>query len=231
MFLTLDPLYYIMVGPALLLSIFASIKVKSTFKKYSKVGTASGLSGAQAAMRILRSGGINDVEIEPTRGFLSDNYDPSKKMLKLSPDVFSGKSVASVGVAAHEAGHALQHASGYIPLKLRSTLVPVASIGSNLAWPILIIGFIFSSLSLIKVGIVFFGAAVAFQIITLPVEFNASRRAIAALSSSGVLMTEEVSGARRVLSAAAMTYVAAAAAAVLQLLYFLLRAGVLGGDD
>ena len=147
MFLTLDPLYYIMVGPALLLSIFASIKVKSTFKKYSKVGTASGLSGAQAAMRILRGGGINDVEIEPTRGFLSDHYDPSKKMLRLSPDVFSGKSVASVGVAAHEAGHAMQHASGYIPLKLRSTLVPVASIGSKLAWPILIIGFIFSSLS------------------------------------------------------------------------------------
>ncbi|MBN1881741.1 MAG: zinc metallopeptidase [Deltaproteobacteria bacterium] len=222
MLLTLDPLYYILVGPALLLSIFASMKVKRTFKKFSKVATASGMTGAQAAQRMLATSGVHDVQIEAVSGFLSDHYDPSKKVLRLSPDVFSGKSVASVGVAAHEAGHALQDAGGYAPLKLRTAIVPVASIGSSLAWPLLIFGFILSSLALIKVGIIFFGAAVAFQIITLPVEFNASRRAVAALSSSGMLMEQEVDGARTVLRAAAMTYVAAAATAILQLLYFLL---------
>lgn len=231
MLLTLDPVYYMIVGPAFLLSIYATFKVKSTFKRFSKVGTTSGLSGAQAAQRMLNSQGVYDVDIEATKGFLSDHYDPSKKVLRLSSDVYSGRSVSSIGVAAHEAGHALQDATGYMPLKLRSAMVPIASIGSKLAFPILIIGVILSSLAMIKVGIVFFSAMVAFQLVTLPVEINASSRAIKALSSSGMLMEEEVTGARKVLNAAALTYVAAAAAAILQLVYFLMRAGLLGGDD
>jgi Zn-dependent membrane protease YugP len=224
MFLSLDPIYYLFVGPALLLSLYASVKVKSSFRKFSKVGTRSGLTGAQAAQRILQEGGITDVSIEASRGFLSDHYDPGNKTLRLSPDVYSGRSIASMGVAAHEAGHAFQHSSGYVPLKLRSMIVPVASIGTNLAWPLLIFGFILSLSPLVKIGIIFFGAAVAFQIITLPVEFNASRRALAALSSSAILTTEEVSGAKKVLSAAALTYIAAALTALLQLIYFIMRA-------
>ncbi len=232
-----DPVYFIFVGPALLLSMYASFKVKSAFKKYSKVATSSGLTGAQAAANMLKSEGVTNVEIEPTKGFLSDHYDPRTKTLRLSPDVYSGRSVASVGVAAHEAGHALQDAGGYAPLKLRSAIVPAASIGSKLAWPLLIIGGIIMytgsvfGLVMVKIGIIFFSLAVAFQLVTLPVEFNASKRALNALSSSGMLMEEEVSGARKVLNAAALTYVAAAATAVLQLLYFLLRFGLLGGRD
>ncbi len=232
-----DPVYFIFVGPALLLSMYASFKVKSAFRKYSKVATASGLTGAQTAANMLRSEGVTDVEIEPTKGFLSDHYDPRSKTLRLSPDVYSGHSVASVGVAAHEAGHALQDAGGYAPLKLRSIIVPAASLGSKLAWPLLIIGGIIMytgsifGLVMVKIGIIFFSVAVAFQLVTLPVEFNASKRALRALSASGMLMEKEVSGARKVLNAAALTYVAAAATAVLQLLYFLFRFGLLGGRD
>ena len=171
------------------------------------------------------------MDIELTRGFLSDHYDPRSRVLRLSESVYAGDSIASVGVAAHEAGHAIQHAHGYAPLKLRSALVPVSSLGSNLAWPLLIIGFIFMAQSLILAGIIFFSLAVLFQIVTLPVEFNASSRALQALPASGILSDSEVAGARKVLTAAALTYVAAATAAVLQLVYFLLRAGVLGNDD
>ncbi|HNU74561.1 MAG TPA: zinc metallopeptidase [Deltaproteobacteria bacterium] len=226
-----DPLYIIMILPALLLSIYAQFKVKSTYSRFSKVSTYRGITGAQAAREILRSAGVHDVDIELTRGFLSDHYDPRSRVLRLSESVYAGDSIASVGVAAHEAGHAIQHAHGYAPLKLRSALVPVSSLGSNLAWPLLIIGFIFMAQSLILAGIVFFSLAVLFQIVTLPVEFNASSRALQALPASGILSDSEVAGARKVLTAAALTYVAAATAAVLQLVYFLLRAGVLGNDD
>jgi Zn-dependent membrane protease YugP len=219
-----DPLYLVLLAPAFIFSLFASFWVKSAFRKYSKVGTASGLSGAQAAARILQTGGIHDVQIEATRGFLSDHYDPSKRVLRLSPEVYQGRSVSSIGVAAHEAGHALQHASGYVPLRLRTAIVPLASIGSNLAWFLLIGGILLGLAGLIKVGIVLFSAVVAFQVVTLPVEINASRRALAAISSSGILMADERAGARRVLTAAAMTYVAAAATAILTLIYFILRA-------
>ena len=205
--------------------------MKRAYGRFSKVQSARGVSGAQAADMILRAEGIADVAIEQTRGFLSDHYDPRSKVLRLSPDVFGGRSLASVGVAAHEAGHAIQHARGYAPLRLRSALVPVSTLGSNLAWPLLIIGFIFMSRTMISAGILFFSLAVLFQLVTLPVEFNASSRALEALPASGILTTTEVAGARAVLSAAALTYVAAAAAAILQLLYFLLRAGFLGGDD
>ena len=226
-----DPLYIIMILPALLLSIYAQFKVKSTYSRFSKVSTYRGITGAQAAREILRSAGVHGVDIELTRGFLSDHYDPRSRVLRLSESVYAGDSIASVGVAAHEAGHAIQHAHGYAPLKLRSALVPVSSLGSNLAWPLLIIGFIFMAQSLLLAGIGFFSLAVLFQIVTLPVEFNASSRALQALPASGILSDSEVAGARKVLTAAALTYVAAATAAVLQLVYFLLRAGVLGNDD
>ncbi len=226
-----DPLYLIMIIPAVLLSVFAQIKVKSTYAKFSKVSTFRGVTGARAAHEILRAAGVNDVDIELTGGFLSDHYDPRFRVLRLSESVYSGNSVASVGVAAHEAGHAIQHAQGYAPLKIRSALVPVSSLGSNLAWPLLMIGFIFMSQSLILAGIIFFSLAVLFQVVTLPVEFNASSRALMALPAAGILSESEVKGARKVLSAAALTYVAAATAAVLQLLYFLMRAGLLGRDE
>lgn len=226
-----DPLYIIMIVPAFLLSLFAQFRVKSTYSRYSKVATSRGVTGAQAARRILDAEGITDVSIEMARGFLSDHYDPRSRVLRLSEGVYAGDSLASVGVAAHEAGHAIQHARGYAPLQLRSALVPISSLGSNLAWPLLIIGFIFMAKSFILAGILFFTFAVLFQIVTLPVEFNASSRALQALPATGILSDTEVQGARKVLSAAALTYVAAAAMAVVQLLYFLLRSGFLGNSD
>jgi len=226
-----DPVYFIMIAPAFLLSLYAQFKVKSSYSKYSKVSTSRGITGAKAAYEILRSEGITDVDIELSRGFLSDHYDPTKKVLRLSEAVYHGDSLASVGVAAHEVGHAIQHARGYMPLQLRSALVPISSVGSNLAWPLLIIGFILSVKSLLLAGIIFFTLAVIFQLITLPVEFNASSRALQALPATGILFGEEVVGAKKVLSAAALTYVAAAVSAVMQLLYFVMRAGLLGGDE
>jgi len=219
-----DPIYLLIMAPAFIFSLATSFWVKSAFRKYSKVATASGLTGAQAAARVLRSGGVNDVQIEATRGFLSDHYDPSKKVLRLSPDVYQGRSIASIGVAAHEAGHAIQDAAGYVPMRLRTAIVPIASVGSNVSWWLLIGGAILGMAGLIKIGAILFTAVVAFQIVTLPVEINASRRALAAISSSGILIAEEKTGARKVLTAAAMTYVAAAATAILTLVYFLLRA-------
>jgi len=228
----IDPLYLIMMGPMLLLAIYAQIRVKSAYAQYSRVGTSRGLTGAEAAHRILRDAGVNDVEVEVTEGWLSDHYDPRSRVLRLSPNVFSGRSVASVGIAAHEAGHAIQHAEGYVPMALRSFIVPVASVGSNLAVPLIFIGFIFGLLGLVKAGIVLFSVMVLFQIVTLPVEFNASKRAKLALADSGIVTNEqEAHGVRAVLNAAAMTYVAAALTVLMQLLYFALRAGLLGGRD
>ncbi len=226
-----DPLYLLIVGPALLLSIWAQIKVKSTFARYSRVATHSNINGAETAARILQSFGIGNVDVQQTQGFLSDHYDPRKRVLRLSPDVFQGKSIASLGVAAHEAGHALQHAQNYFPLQVRSALVPVTQFGSWLAWPLLLIGFLLQSQQLLLAGIILFSAAVLFQLVTLPVEFDASRRAVAILGSQGILSGPELDGTRKVLSAAALTYIAAAAAAVLQLIYFLMRAGFLGSRD
>ncbi len=226
-----DPLYLLLMAPAFLISLGAQIWVKSAFSKYSKIDSTSGYSGAQAAYNILRRNGIDDVDIEETSGFLSDHYDPRTKTLRLSPNVYRSTSLAALGIAAHETGHALQHAHGYVPLQLRSLLVPVTSVGSNLAWPLLIIGFILHSAMLVQVGIIFFAGVVLFQLVTLPVEFNASSRALSALQKSGLVTEYEISGSREVLTAAAMTYVAAAAAAIMQLIYFLIRAGILGGRD
>jgi Zn-dependent membrane protease YugP len=214
--------------PGLLLSLWASFKVKSTFNHYSQVRPRSGLSGAEAARELLRMHGVHDVRVEQTPGFLSDHYDPGAKVLRLSPDVYDGRSLASLGVAAHEAGHALQHASGYRPLAFRSLVVKPAMFGSNIGMYAVMAGFALKASGMIWVGIILFSAFVLFTLVTLPVEFNASSRAVAVLERSGMITSGEVVGTRKVLNAAALTYVAAAIGAVLQLLYFLSRAGFFG---
>ena len=223
-----DPTYMLIVISALI-SLFAQFLVNSRFSKYSRVRSRSGMTGAQAAERILQSQGIYDVAIQRVSGKLTDHYDPRNKTLNLSDAVYASTSVAAVGVAAHECGHAIQHARGYAPLSFRSALVPVANIGSQLSWLFIILGIFFGgSHTLIMVGILMFSAAVLFQLVTLPVEFNASGRALKLLSETGILQKDGVSDTRKVLSAAALTYVAAATTAVLQLLR-LLR--LFGGND
>ena len=223
-----DPTYMLIIISALI-SLFAQFLVNSRFSKYSRVRSRSGMTGAQAAERILQSQGIYDVAIQRVSGKLTDHYDPRNKTLNLSDAVYASTSVAAVGVAAHECGHALQHARGYAPLSFRSALVPVANIGSQLSWLFIILGIFFGgSHTLIMIGILMFSAAVLVQLVTLPVEFNASGRALKLLSETGILQKDEVSDTRKVLSAAALTYVAAAATAVLQLLR-LLR--LFGGND
>ena len=223
-----DPTYMLIILSALI-SLFAQFLVNSRFSKYSRVRSRSGMTGAQAAERILQSQGIYDVAIQRVSGKLTDHYDPRNKTLNLSDAVYASTSVAAVGVAAHECGHAIQHARGYAPLSFRSALVPVANIGSQLSWLFIILGIFFGgSHTLIMIGILMFSAAVLFQLVTLPVEFNASGRALKLLSETGILQKDEVSDTRKVLSAAALTYVAAATTAVLQLLR-LLR--LFGGND
>lgn len=214
----LDPTY-ILVILGLVLCMVASLLVQSTYKKYGKIRAMSGLTGAQVAERILRANGINDVSIEQIGGNLTDHYDPRKKVLRLSEGVYNSNSVAAIGVAAHECGHAVQHHTGYVPLHLRSVMVPLTNIGSRLAFPCILLGIIISSFRiLIPVGIVLFGLTVLFALITLPVEFNASRRAITTLGEQNILYDDEIKGAKKVLTAAAMTYVASAISAILQLL-------------
>lgn len=230
-FMSLDPLYWLLIGPAMLLGVWAQASIKSAYAKYSRVGTRSGLTGAEAAAAMLRRENIHDVSIELGQGWLSDHYDPRAKTLRLSPEVYGGRSVASVGIAAHEAGHAVQHARGYAALHLRSAIVPMAQFGSWLAMPMLFGGFLLGSLGMVKIGIVCFAALVVFQLVTLPVEFDASARAKRALATGGVVDDDELRGVSAVLGAAAWTYVAATIAAVAQLLYFLVRSGLLGGRD
>ncbi|MCI8428194.1 MAG: zinc metallopeptidase [Lachnospira sp.] len=217
---------YILILIAAVISIIAQIRVNTTFKKYSHVASASGITGAQAADRILKSQGIYDVTIRQVAGNLTDHYDPRNKTLNLSNSVYNVNSVAAVGVAAHECGHAIQHAKGYAPLGLRSALVPVANLGSKLSWLFILAGMLFSfNHTLIVTGIIMFSLAVLFQLVTLPVEFNASSRALQLLESNGILYQNEVSMTRKVLSAAALTYVAAAASAILQLIRLILLFG------
>ncbi len=225
-----DPLYIFMMIPVFIISIIAQMWVKSAYAKYSRIPNRNRVTGAEAAQIIARRMGLQ-INVELTSGLLSDHYDPRTRTLRLSPHVYNGYSIAAVGIAAHEAGHAIQHAHGYAPLQLRNALVPVTMLGSNLAWPLIFVGFIFHWLALIKVGILFFTAVVVFQLITLPVEFNASRRALKVLHDTNILTKHELPGAREVLTAAALTYVAAATAAILQLLYFLIRAGLIGGHE
>ncbi len=224
-----DPVYFLFVGPALLLSFWASMKVKSNFKRYSRVGTSRGFTGAEAATEILRREGISDVKIVSTRGMLSDHYNPVTKTLALSEEVYGSRSVAAVGVAAHEVGHAIQHARGYAPLWLRSFLVPTAKIGSSVGYIMMFLGLIIASQGLVLLGAAFFSMVFLFQVVTLPVEFNASSRAKAILVDQGIINQSEKVGIDKVLNAAAMTYVAAAISTLMTLLYFLLRAGLLGG--
>jgi Zn-dependent membrane protease YugP len=222
--------YMLVMIPGLLLSAWASYRVKSTFHHYSQVRARSGLSGAEAAREVLRLNGLAGVQVEPIEGFLSDHYDPSARVLRLSPDVYQGRSLAALGVAAHEAGHALQHAADYKPLAFRSLVVKPAMFGTNIGLYAVLGGLALHVTGLVYVGIALFSAFVLFTLITLPVEFDASQRAIAVLGQSGMLTAQELEPTRKVLSAAALTYVAGAIGAVLQLLYLLWRAGLLGGQ-
>ena len=233
-----DPLYIAMIAPPFLLSLYATWKVKHSFSKFSKRPTVGGKTGAQIAREILDRNGLSNVSVEITRGLLSDHYDPGKKAVRLSAEVFNGQNIAAIGVAAHETGHAIQHKQAYKPLVLRNMMVPVASIGSNFSWIIIMAGFVLQGMehffslgtNLIYAGIILFGTIVLFQLITLPVEFDASNRAKQILYSQGLVNSNELAGVNKVLSAAAMTYVAAAASSIMTLLYFLIRAGLLGGN-
>ncbi|MGI6555501.1 MAG: zinc metallopeptidase [Bacillota bacterium] len=225
-----DPTYFILI-PGLIFALYAQSKVKGTFARYSRVASSSGMTGADVAERLLRSRGITDVRIERIGDTLGDHYDPRKKVLRLSPEVYGSTSLAALGVAAHETGHAIQHRVGYFPLQLRSSLVPVANFGSTIAFPLLIIGILLASESLITFGIYAFGAVVLFQLVTLPVEFDASSRAIALLEGNGFLSRQEAVHTKKVLNAAALTYIAGALTAILSLVRLLLLARMFGGDE
>lgn len=228
-FFYFDPMYFVVVGPAFLLAIWAQMRVKSAFQHWSQVPLRSGWTGAQVAQKVCEIGGADGVQIEQTPGQLSDHYDPRNRVLRLSSDNYHGRSVAAAAIAAHEAGHAIQHATRYPMLALRSAYVPAASLGSWFAIPMLFAGMIFRYPPLIYIGIALFSAVVLFQIITLPVEFDASARAKRVLADSGIISDEEeLGGVRSVLGAAALTYVAATIQAVLTLLYYLWRSGLLG---
>ena len=229
MWLAFDPIYFVFLAPAMLLALWAQYRVRSTFSQASQIPSEGGLSGAQAADALLHDAGVSGVDIEPAQGFLSDHYVPGQKVLRLSPDVYAGRSLAAVGVAAHESGHAIQDARGYPLLVMRNFLVPVASVGSNLAWVILLAGFVFSLMPLVYAGILVFSTTVLFQLVNLPVEYDASRRAREALLEAGLVSHQEDAEIKKVLDAAALTYVAATLTSVLTLLYFLFRSGLLGG--
>ncbi len=233
MLLGFDPLYWMLALPGLLLSMLASFYVKSAFSQYSRVRSQRGLTGAEAAAAMLQRAGVYDVRIERVGGFLSDHYDPTAKTLRLSPDVYGSESLAAIGVACHEAGHALQHADNYAWLGLRTSLVPLASFGSNFSYILFFIGLFLKSMIMVKIGVLLFAAAVLFTIVTLPVEWNASARAKVAMVNGGIVTDDERNAAASVLNAAFLTYVAGAVSAILTLLYFLLRSGLLGGrrDD
>jgi len=227
----IDPFYIIVMLPALVLAGVASMMVKATFSKYSRIRSYSGLTGAQAAERMLQRNGIYDVRVEQTRGFLSDHYDPTKKVLRLSPDVYGSDSLSAIGVACHEAGHALQHAANYLPLTLRTTLVPVTNFSSGLSFYVFFAGLLFRSQMLMYVGLVMFAVAFVFSVVTLPVEWDASSRAKQYIVSSGIVSPSQAGDSGKVLNAAFLTYVAAAVSSLLTLLYYLVRSNVLGGRD
>lgn len=226
-----DPVYLLFLLPGVLLGVWATIKTRTTFDRYSHEMSEKGITGAQAAARLLNGAGIRDVRIEETSGFLSDHYDPTAKVLRLSPGVYGSSSIAAIGVACHEAGHAIQHATGYGALGLRSSLVPAVNIASPGAYIFLLAGFILNMAPLVWLGILCFGLAVLFSLVTLPVEYDASRRAKKLMVSSGIVTPSEARGASDVLSAAFLTYVAAAVTALLTLLYYLYRAGLFSRRD
>ena len=228
-----DPTYILVVIGAVICMI-ASARVKGTFNKYSQLRSMSGMNGAQVAQRVLQAAGIYDVQVRHVSGSLTDHYAPRTKTVNLSDPVYNATSVAALGVAAHECGHAIQHAKNYAPLSIRSALVPIANFGSMLAWPVILIGLLFNTRSsglIIDIGILLFSAAVLFQLVTLPVEFDASRRALVMLRTQGILADDELKYTRRVLKSAALTYVASAAAAILQLLRIILITNGRRRDD
>lgn len=223
----MDYYYILLILPAVIFSVWASSRVKTTFKKYSATASLRGFTGKDAAEAVLRQSGITDVRIEPVAGELTDHYDPRTKVIRLSESVYHGKNAAAIGVAAHEAGHAAQHNEEYAPLKFRNAIIPVTNIGSKLAMPLLILGLFLSYygtqyLAVAYAGVICFSLSVLFQLFTLPTEFNASKRALEAIEAGGILTDTEIPGAKKVLSAAALTYVAALAVSLLQLLRLLL---------
>ncbi len=232
-----DPLYWLLIGAGVVLSLWASFRVKATFAKFSQFTTRSGFTGADIARAILRDNGIRDVEVEPIGGTLTDHYDPRNKTLRLSDSVYGSSSFSAFGVAAHEVGHAIQHAKGYAPLKFRSAWVPVANLGSGLSMIVLILAAVLGGVAtaaghtLAIAGVLLFGATTLFTLVTLPVEFDASRRALIALDRGGYATSEELAGARKVLNAAALTYVAAFVTSLLTLLYWAFRLGLIGGGQ
>ena len=228
-----DYSYFLFMLPALILSLYAQIKVNSTFAKYSKIKNSNGLTGSEAAYKVLTQNGVTNVAVEHISGNLSDHFDPQTNIIRLSDSVYSSYSVAAVGVAAHEAGHAVQYANNYAPMKFRRVLVPITNIGSTLSIPLIFIGLLLPIQYdfIVNIGIALFSFAVLFQLVTLPVEFDASRRAIATLEQSGTLYDEELIGAKKVLSAAAMTYLAATFSAVMSLFRLILIAGNRRGRD
>jgi Zn-dependent membrane protease YugP len=231
MFMYFDPMYLLFMLPALILAGIASAKTKGTFKKYSRIAASSRLSGAQAARRMLDQNGLQNVQINRARGFLSDHYNPLNRTLNLSPDVYDSQSLSSIGVACHEAGHALQHATGYIPLKLRSALVPVTQFSSYGAYIFIMLGMLMANPFMAKLGVVLFGIGFLFALVTLPVEWDATARAKRQMVTDGIVQPSEAQDAGKVLDAAFLTYVAAAVSALLTLLYYMMRLGLLGGRD
>ncbi len=230
MFAFFDPLYFIILAPGLALTLWATFKVKSTFARYHKMPAASGRSGRETAQLLLQRQGIR-IPVEEHPGSLSDHYDPAVRALRLSPEVYEGRTVGAIAVAAHEVGHAMQHHAGYRPLLFRQALARPAAFASSASWIVLLAGFLLGAFGLVQLGIVLFSLVVLFQIVTLPVELNASRRARELVWETGIIAPEERRGVSKVLTAAAMTYVAAALTGVLTLVYYLLRSGLLGGDE
>ena len=224
-----DPMYLVFLAPALALSLWASFRTRWAFNKYQKVRAATGLTGAQAAQRLLDGAGISDVRIVPHQGALSDHYNPANKTLNLSEPVYGSSSIAAIGVACHEAGHAIQHQQHYAPLWVRSLLVPTANIGSTLGYIVMVAGLMMGMMKLFLAGVALFSLVLAFQLVTLPVEFDASARAKRLAVEMGIVTPQEREGIDKVLNAAALTYVAAAVSTLLTLLYYLMRAGVIGG--
>lgn len=231
MFMHFDPLYLLFMLPALILAGIASAKTQGTFRRYAHTAASSRLTGAQAARRMLDRSGLHDVAIHRARGFLSDHYNPANRTLNLSPDVYDSQSLSAIGVACHEAGHALQHAGGYVPLQLRSALVPVTQFSSYGAYILIVLGMILQSLAMAKLGVWLFGIGFVFALVTLPVEWDASARAKRQMVADGIVQPAEAMDAGKVLDAAFLTYVAAAVSALLTMLYYMMRLGLLGSRN
>lgn len=231
LFFLLDPLYLMMMLPALILAGLATYKTKATFARFAKIRARSGLTGAEAARKLLDAQGLSNVRIQASRGFLSDHYNPMNRTLNLSKQVYQVNSLSAIGVACHEAGHAIQHARHFTPLTIRTAMVPVTQFGTNGAYVFLILGFLTGAMALAKIGVILFALGVLFSVITLPVEWDASRRAKQLMVSTGIVGEQERAQAGQVLNAAFLTYVASAVTALLTLLYYLIRLGLLGGGD